>query len=55
MHRYVVVDPAEHVIVGGPYLWDGVAAWTPPDEGELLLESDALAAGYVWAPDPAAE
>lgn len=48
--RYVVVDPATKYIVGGPYLWDGVTLWNPPDEGTLMLESDAQAAGYIDKP-----
>jgi hypothetical protein len=46
--RYVVVDEADKTIVGGPYKWDGVATWTPPEAGTLILEADALAAGYTY-------
>lgn len=53
MARYVVVvDSPSKLIVGGPYLWDGVAEWTPPEQGTLLLESDAAEQGYQWPPDP---
>lgn len=55
VNRYDVVDPATRIIVGGPYKWDGVTQWTPPeiqtnpDAGYLLLlESDALAQGYTY-------
>jgi len=37
--RYVVVN-ADGDVVGGPYLWDGEQAWTPPVEGKLILESE---------------
>ncbi len=46
--RYVVVNESTMKIVGGPYKWDGVAQWTPPEEGTLMLEADALAAGYTY-------
>ena len=56
VQRYLVVDEASRTIVGGPYLWDGEAQWTPPDEGTLMLESEAMAAGYGWpAPPPPPE
>jgi hypothetical protein len=45
--RYVVVDTPKRLIIGGPYLWDGTAAWTPPEEGALILEDDAIASGYA--------
>jgi hypothetical protein len=48
MDRYVVADPGSMTIIGGPYLWDGVTAWTPPADGTLMLEADALAAGYAY-------
>lgn len=50
--RYVVVDEGTKYILGGPYLWDGVAEWTPPEEGTLMIEADARAQGYDWPPDP---
>lgn len=37
--RYVVVDNKGKQ-VGGPYIWDGVSEWSPPEEGKLELESD---------------
>jgi hypothetical protein len=52
MARYVVV--AGGVIVGGPYVWDGVSAWQPPAAGELMTEADADAAGATW-PEPEPE
>jgi len=55
MARYVVVDPEERVIVGGPYLWDGVSAWVPPEPGVLMVEAEAAAEGFVYPPDPASE
>ena len=48
--RYVVVDDETQTIVGGPYKWDGVRPWTPPEEGRLMLESEAIAAGYTYPP-----
>ena len=50
--RYVLVDEDTQQIVGGPFLWDGVTAWEPPDPGTLMLEADAAAAGYTWPPNP---
>lgn len=52
--RWVVVDPnhSNKIILGGPWKWDGVAAWTPPVAGELMLESDALANGWEYPPPP---
>lgn len=64
MKRWVTVTPLPgKTILGGPHLWDGVALWQPPegggrqasamvDSGELLEETPALAAGYVWPPPP---
>ena len=46
--RYVVVNEQTMLIVGGPYKWDGVAPWTPPEQGTLMLESEALANGYSY-------
>jgi hypothetical protein len=50
--RYLVVNETTHLIVGGPYAWDGVTVWTPPDPGTLMLEADAFSAGYTWPPPP---
>lgn len=63
--RYVVVDQPSKTIIGGPWGWDGVQPWIPPApdgntqdatvlqaQGVLLLEADALAAGYVYPPAP---
>lgn len=57
--RYVVADSATMLIVGGPYAWDGVTPWTPPElEGSppesyaLMTESAALAGGYSYPPPP---
>lgn len=37
--RWWVVDPDDRtVLLGGPYLWDGVAPWTPPETGRLVRE-----------------
>lgn len=41
VQRYVVVDTKNKLIVGGPYLWNGQDPWTPPEEGDLMLESEA--------------
>jgi hypothetical protein len=49
--RYVVVDTDRNLIVGGPYLWDGDAAWQAPEPGELMLERDAADQGHSW-PQP---
>lgn len=53
--KYVVGDPNTMIIVGGPYRWDGVTEWTPPEiqdnpdaDYKILLESDALAQGYTY-------
>lgn len=53
--RYVVVNPATQLIVGGPYLWDPENEWTPPeitndpDAGyEVMEESAALGAGFTY-------
>lgn len=52
--RWVVVpdDPDNKTIVGGAYLWDGQAEWAPPEQGRLMLESEALTAGYSYPPPP---
>jgi hypothetical protein len=57
--RYVVVDPLAMLVVGGAYLWDGEAEWTPPEIETnptagflLILESDALDSGYSYPPPP---
>ena len=34
-------------ITGGPYLWDGSAAWSPPS-GERAINTDPTAQGYAW-------
>jgi hypothetical protein len=52
MGRYVVVDETDMLILGGPYVWDGVCEWTPPAAGQLMLESVALGAGYAYPPAP---
>ena len=44
VQRWVVVDPEDDSIVGGPYLWDGSASWSPPEVGRLVLEAEWLAA-----------
>lgn len=46
--RYVVCDPSNMIIVGGPYVWDGRSIWTPPEEGELMTEAAAAEAGYAY-------
>jgi hypothetical protein len=60
--RYLVVNPADHTIVGGPYMWDPEDEWTPPevvanpDAGyEVLEESAAMEDGYEWPPAPPSE
>jgi hypothetical protein len=49
--RWVMVDPTTKRIVGGPYLWDGHTEWEPPEQGQLMLEAEALEAGYTF-PEP---
>lgn len=50
--RYVVVpeSAANKTIIGGPYEWDGEGDWSPPEIGQLIPETEALAGGYVPAP-----
>jgi hypothetical protein len=36
--NYVVVDENSGEKIGGPYLWDGVTPWTPPEKGRLITE-----------------
>lgn len=48
VQNYVVVDSEKKLIVGGPYLWDGVSEWQPPEDGELLREDVARRRGYDW-------
>lgn len=48
--RYVVVDVPNHLIAGGPYMWDGVTTWTPPEVGTLMTLAAALTAGHTWTP-----
>jgi hypothetical protein len=51
IHRYVVVptDKRRKVILcTGAYLWDGVTPWEPPEHGVLMLEHEALDAGYRY-------
>lgn len=52
--RWVVVDSNLDLkrIIGGPYLWDGETQWTPPEDGELMLEADAQSQGFQWPPPP---
>lgn len=64
-NRWVVVDANQenHIILGGPYIWEG-APWQPPigsgtrwaadmlASGELIEESDAITAGYSYPPPP---
>lgn len=48
--RYVVVNSDEKTIVGGPYKWDPERSpeWTSPEEGTVMLESEAGEQGYTW-------
>ncbi|MGV9243600.1 hypothetical protein [Streptomyces sp. NPDC003710] len=52
MENYVVVSTTakDKTIVAGPYLWDGVTSWTPPEAGKLMTEAQVLAKGYVYPP-----
>lgn len=54
MPSYVVVDAEQRTIIGGPYLQDWVADWTPPEPGAVMLEADAVAEGFTVPSDPAA-
>lgn len=47
MGTYVATDGAA-TIIGGPWAWDGVAAWSHPVNTVRL--SDALGQGYSWPP-----
>lgn len=53
VERYVIVsdDESDKVIVQGPLLWDGVTPFYPGPDVHMMLESDALAAGYTYKPD----
>jgi hypothetical protein len=46
--QYVVVDVPNHLIVGGPYMWDGVATWSPPEGGTVMTLAAARAGGHAW-------
>jgi hypothetical protein len=48
--RYVVVDVPNHLIVGGPYMWDGVTQWSAPEAGTLMTLAAALTGGHSWTP-----
>jgi hypothetical protein len=63
--RYVAVDQATRTILGGPWGWDGVQPWVPPEPrgntadasemvaaGTLMVEADAQARGYAYPPPP---
>jgi len=43
---WTVIDAALQ-ITGGPYLWDGESAWTPP-AGQRAVNTDPTAQGYSW-------
>ncbi len=42
---WVAVDRQALTIVGGPWQWNGTG--DPPDPGDLMTESEALASGYT--------
>ncbi len=46
VERWVVVNDDGRIVSRGPYLWDGVTPWQPPEQGRLMREDDAVAAGY---------
>ncbi len=48
--RWVVIDPdhKNKVIWDGPFKWNGVTPWIPPTSGELRLEAEAQAHGWVY-------
>lgn len=55
--RYVVCNDVSKTVVGGPYVWDPVAApgWQPPVAGTLLTVQAAASGGYAYPtapPDP---
>lgn len=54
--RYVLIstDITDKVIKGGPILWDGSSLYTATSGHMTLSESDALAQGYMYPPQPKA-
>lgn len=50
MSNYVVVstDVTDKVIKVGPIDWDGVSAVIVPQGAQFMLETDAVAGGYVY-------
>lgn len=47
MNRYCIIIDGYIV---NTIVWDGVSEWTPPEGALVLLESEALAQGYEYAP-----
>lgn len=45
------VDDARMLIMGGPFLWDGVTTWTPP-VGQRAVNANPIGSGYSWPTDP---
>lgn len=45
VQTYVVIRDGK--IVGGPYQWNGMTEWSPPEEGMLVLESEAKDMGIT--------
>lgn len=51
--RWFVVDVQARTVLGGPYMWDGQSAWTPPVDGSLITGDECAAGGYTTpAPPP---
>ena len=51
IERWVVVNTVTMFIVRGPFLWDGVGIFPLKENEHLMLEADALAAGYIQPED----
>lgn len=53
--RYAVVNTNDQIVMR--IMWDGVSLWEPPEGCRVMLESEAIAAGYPDAPpeDPIQE
>lgn len=51
----VSTDPTDKVIKDGPLEWDGVTAFTPPANRQLITETAAISQGYSYPPPSAAE
>lgn len=48
MQRYVILNAQNQIV--NRCLWDGVTEWAPPEGCRVMLEADAIKAGYKDAP-----